>query len=92
LAGLSQARFLVNCHEALGLTFEQALESSMSLIESMLQEYIYIQREKNKALHKNDNIDENGRKFEWVELPSFDNPGEMIKYKKYEDIGDAFKA
>ncbi len=89
MAGLSEARFLVSVHESLGLTYEQALDSSFALIESMLQEYIYIQREKSKALHKGS--DEGGENFEWVELPSFDDPTKTIKYKKYYDIGGKIK-
>ena len=89
LAGLSQARFLVNAHEALGLTYNETLESSYALVEAMLQEYIYIQREKERSM--NSGSDDNGD-YEWVELPSFDDPGKTIRYKKYYDVGGAIKS
>lgn len=30
--------------------------------------------------------DEDGGDYEWVELPSFDDPTKTIRYKKYYDI------
>lgn len=72
-------------HEALGLTYKETLESSFVLIEVMMQEYAYITKERNKAHEKG--TDEDGD-YEWVELPSFDNPNEMIRYKKHRDLGD----
>ncbi|AVM53314.1 hypothetical protein C4H11_10570 [Bacteroides zoogleoformans] len=75
-------------HEALGLTYKETLESSFVLIEVMMQEYAYITKERNKACEKGS--DEDGD-YEWVELPSFDNPNEMIRYKKYRDVGDKIR-
>lgn len=54
----------------------------------MMQEYAYITKERNKAHEKG--TDEDGD-YEWVELPSFDNPNEMIRYKKYRDLGDKIR-
>jgi hypothetical protein len=88
LAYLSQARFLVNVHESLGLDYEQTLNSSMSVIEAMLQESSYVNNERNKALKKDE---DNGEDFEWVELPSFDDPTKTIRYKKYYDIAGKIK-
>lgn len=84
LVSLNQGRFLVLVHEALGLDYRTTLNSSFSLIEVMMQEYAYVIHERNKKLKKEK--DEDGREFEWVELPSFDNPKEMIRYKKYKDL------
>ena len=88
LAYLSQARFLVNVHESLGLDYEQTLNSSMAVIEAMLQESSYVNNERNKALKKDE---DNGEDFEWVELPSFDDPTKTIRYKKYYDIAGKIK-
>lgn len=85
LAGISQARFLVNVHDCLGLSYSETLECSISLIEVMLQEFVYVQREKKLSMQKG--TDESGESYEWVELPSFDDPGKTIRYKKYYDIG-----
>lgn len=85
LAGISQARFLVNVHDCLGLNYADTLDSSIALIEAMLQEFIYVQREKKLSMKKG--TDENGENYEWVELPSFDDPTKTIRYKKYYDIG-----
>ena len=87
LAYLSQARFLVNVHESLGLDYEKILDSSMAIIEAMLQESNYINNERNKALKKGGD----GEDFEWVELPSFDDPTKTIRYKKYYDIAGQIK-
>jgi len=78
----------VNVHESLGLDYEQTLNSSMSVIEAMLQESSYVNNERNKALKKDE---DNGEDFEWVELPSFDDPTKTIRYKKYYDIAGKIK-
>ena len=88
LAGYSQARFLVIVREALGLTYNQALESSYSLIEAMMQEYAIIMRERSLTSDE-DGVE--GVDYEWVELPSFDNPGETIRMKRYYDINSKVK-
>lgn len=73
--------------EALGLTYKETLDSSFTLVEAMMQEYAYMMKERNKAVKgKTDDED-----FEWVELPSFDNPNEVIRYKKYRDVGDKIR-
>lgn len=71
--------FLVNVHEALGLTYEETLNSSYALIQSMLAEYWYVWNERNK------DEDESGE-FEWVELPDWDDPTKTNRVKKYKDI------
>lgn len=78
LAGYSQARFLVIVREALGLTYNQALESSYSLIEAMMQEYAIIMRERSITSDE-DGVE--GVNYEWVELPSFDDPTQTIRMK-----------
>lgn len=50
----------------------------------MLQEFIYIQKERKRAMKTG--TDEDGEDYEWVELPSFDDPTKTIRYKKYYDI------
>lgn len=47
-------------------------------------------RERNKTPDKDGEIE--GRDFEWVELPSFDNPNEKVRMKKYHDIGGKVKS
>ena len=89
MAGVSQARFLVNAHECLGLSYSETLDSSIMLIESLLQEFVYVQREKRRSMKKG--TDEDGEGYEWVELPSFDDPTRTIRYKKYYDIGGKIK-
>lgn len=74
--------FLLNIQEALGINYNDALDSSLALIFAMLEEYSYKWKERNRE----DNSDENGE-FEWIELPSWDNPGEMVRMKKYKDVG-----
>ena len=36
--------------------------------------------------------DEDGEDYEWVELPSFDDPTKTIRYKKYYDIAGKVNA
>ena len=81
LEGCNQSRFLVIVKEALGLTFNQTLDSSYGLIETLLQEYSFVMRERNKI------TDEDGK----VELPSFDDPSKTIRIKKYNDIAGKVK-
>ncbi|WP_294591638.1 hypothetical protein [uncultured Bacteroides sp.] len=72
-------------YEALGLSYTQTLDSSYSLIEAMMQEYAMIMRERNR------DTDEDGTEgidYEWVELPSFDDPSQMVRMKRYYDIGE----
>lgn len=83
MAGYSQARFLVVVHESLGLTYKQVLDSSYSLIEVMMQEYASIMKERN-AMVDDDGIE--GVDYEWVELPSFDDPSKTIRMKKFTDV------
>lgn len=83
---MNQARFLVTANEALGLSYKEVLDSSYSLIEVMLREYSYIMGERYKTKDENGEVE--GRDYEWVELPSFDDPTQMIRMKKYDDIGE----
>lgn len=71
-------------HEALGLPYDKVLNCSIALIESMMQEFAYITNERNKAMRNEDSEDSD---YEWVELPSFDDPSKTIRMKKYHDIG-----
>lgn len=73
MAGYSQARFLVITKESLGLTYKETLDSSYSLIETMLQEYGYICHERNKYL-SSDNED-NSQEGEWMETIDFETGG-----------------
>ena len=50
-----------------------------------MQEYAYICIERNKS--KDENGEMEGEDYEWIELPSFDDPTQMIRMKKYDDIG-----
>jgi hypothetical protein len=86
LAGYSQARFLVIVHDALGLTYKEALDSSYSLIEIMMQEYASVMKERNRTPDEDGEIE--GVDYEWVELPSFEDPNKTIRMKQYHDIGD----
>ncbi|WP_303188090.1 hypothetical protein [Bacteroides finegoldii] len=90
LESYNPSRFLVIAKEALGLTFKETLDSSYELIEMLLQEYSFMMRERNKTPDKDGEIE--GRDFEWVELPSFDNPNEKVRMKKYHDIGGKVKS
>lgn len=76
LEGYNQSRFLVIAKEALGLTFNETLDSSYGLIEILLQEYSFVMRERNKTADKDGEVE--GKDYEWVELPNFDNPDERF--------------
>lgn len=90
LEGYNQSRFLVIVREALGLTFNQTLDSSYGLIETLLQEYSFVMRARNKTTHEEG--EDEGGDYEWVELPSFDDPGKTIRIKKYKDIAGKVKS
>ena len=45
---------MIRVHEALGLTYDKILISSLPVIEAMMQEYAYICNERNKAMKKGD--------------------------------------
>lgn len=83
LAEYSQSRFLVIVHESLGLTYRETLDGSYSLIEVMMQEYTMIMRKRN-ATSDEDGVE--GVDYEWVELPSFDDPSKTIRMKRFYDI------
>ena len=89
LEGYNQSRFLVIVKEALGLTFNETLDSSYGLIEILLQEYSFVMRERNKTTDEDGEVE--GRDYEWIELPSFDNPNEKIRMKRYYDINGKVK-
>lgn len=76
-------------HEALGLTYNQALDSSYSLIEVMMQEYASIMKDRNRKTDEDGDVE--GVDYEWVELPSFDDPTKTVRMKKYQDIGGKVK-
>lgn len=73
---------LLNIQEALGLDYNEALDSSLLIIKAMLMEYSYMMKERHSAPTE----DKHGE-FEWIELPDWDNPGETIRMKKYTDVG-----
>ena len=73
---------LVNIQEALGLNYEQALDSSFALIKALLMEYSYMWNERNR-----DKSDDEHGDVEYIELPSWDDPLQMVRMKKYDDIG-----
>ena len=89
LEGYNQSRFLVIVKEALGLTFNETLDSSYGSIEILLQEYSFVMRERNKTTDEDGEVE--GRDYEWIELPSFDNPNEKIRMKRYYDINGKVK-
>lgn len=78
--------FLVNIQEALGIPPHIALDMSLALINTMLTEYSYMMRERNRAM-EDDNEDENGE-YEWVELPDWDDPTKTNRVKKYNDVAN----
>ena len=90
LEGYNQSRFLVIAKEALGLTFDETLDSSYGLIEILLQEYSFMMRERNKGTDESGEVE--GVDFEWIELPSFDEPGKTVRMKKYLDIKGRVKS
>ncbi len=79
--------FLINVKEALGYTHEDTLNSSYSLIQTLLTEYAYMWNERNSK--DSDNEDDHGE-FEWVELPDWDDPSKMNRVKMYKDVGSFF--
>lgn len=66
------------------MSYTEVLNSSYSLVEAMMQEYSYVMNERNKTTDENGEVE--GEDYEWVELPSFDDPTKLIKYKKYSDV------
>lgn len=50
-----------------------------------MQEYASIMRERNR---ESDEDGTEGIDYEWVELPSFDNPTQTVRMKRYYDIGE----
>jgi hypothetical protein len=86
---MSSFAFLVNCNEAFGYTHQQTLSSSYTLISAMLAEYSYIWSERNLSVSTDSNTNEvEGVDFVWVELPDWDNPSGVKRFKKYKDVGD----
>ncbi len=81
--------FLVNVQEALGLTYEQTLDSSFTLIRAMLAEYSFMWDERNKEEKTGE---DDGGEYEWIELPDWDDPSKTNRVKKYKDIGKFIKA
>lgn len=63
--------------ECLNLTYSETLESSYTLVETMMQEYAYICNERNRASKGEDDNDEN----EWITMPDFESGG-MKRMKK----------
>lgn len=55
----------------------------------MLAEYNYIWIERNRNATESTSEEED---FEWVELPDWDNPGQMKRFKKYKDVGWKIRA
>lgn len=79
--------FLVNCNEAFGYTHQQTLESSYVTMQCLLAEYSYIWHERNENSTTGDSNEVEGVDFVWVELPDWDNPAALKRFKKYKDVG-----
>lgn len=71
------------------MTFKEALDSSFTLIQTLLQEYSFVMKERNKSTDEDGQVE--GEDYEWVELPSFDDPSKTIRMKKYKDIDGKVK-
>lgn len=54
----------------------------------MMQEYSFIMKKRNTISDK-DGVE--GVDYEWVELPSFDDPTQTIRMKKFHDVGNKVK-
>nr|DAQ41655.1 MAG TPA: hypothetical protein [Caudoviricetes sp.] len=54
----------------------------------MMQEYAIIMRERSITSDE-DGVE--GVNYEWVELPSFDDPTQTIRMKKFHDVGNKVK-
>ena len=65
----------------------ETMESSYSLIEIMMQEYASVMKERNRTVDEDGETE--GVDYEWVELPSFDDPTKTIRMKWYYDIEGA---
>nr|DAZ05537.1 MAG TPA: hypothetical protein [Caudoviricetes sp.] len=52
----------------------------------MMQEYASVMKERNRTPDEDGEIE--GVDYEWVELPSFEDPNKTIRMKQYHDIGD----
>lgn len=85
----SSVRLLINAQEALGLSYEQTLDSSFALIQAMLSEYSYIFNERNREEKFGE---DEGGEFEWVEMPNWDDPSTTTRMKKYKDVGHFIRA
>lgn len=80
--------FLINCNEAFGYTHEQTLDSSYALLQGMLSEYSYMWNERNTNSNTESNGEVEGKDFEWVDLPDFNDPAKTNRFKKYKDVGE----
>ena len=54
-----------------------------------MQEYTMMMQERNKTPDEDGEVE--GVDFEWVELPSFEDPSKTIRLKKYDDVGGKIK-
>lgn len=75
--------FLTIVNEAFGYAHEQTLDSSFSLIISMLKEHNFLINERNKMYENED--EELGEGEEWVCLTDF-KTGEKTKVKRVKTI------
>lgn len=71
---------LIQCREALGLTPEQALDSSYILIMALLGEYEYVLIAKNNAMYGSEEDDE-----DYVTMVDFDS-GESVRVKRVDSV------
>ncbi|MGL5958098.1 MAG: hypothetical protein ACRCZZ_05855 [Phocaeicola sp.] len=53
-------------------------------MSAMMQEYSFVMNERNRRKDENGEVE--GKDYEWVELPSFDDPSTNIRIKRYSDI------
>lgn len=54
-----------------------------------MHEYSLIMKDRYKKTDEDGDVE--GVDYEWVELPSFDDPTKTVRMKKYQDIGGKVK-
>ncbi len=80
--------FLVNVQEAFGIHPNEVMDMSLSLVHSMLTEYGFMWRERNRE--ETEGKDAHGE-YEWIELPDWDDPTKTNRVKMYHDVGSFVK-
>ena len=72
---------LVCVNEALGYTHRETLDSSYTLILSLMHEYTFRMNERNRILYGDDKDEAGFSSGEWVELVDF-STGRTKRYRK----------